>query len=156
MRLAFITSSDQPVYCFAELAKAVSTKAPGMSVEEFFVPSVYDIPFTIKQSKDFDLILACYLFDSESDASTAIEFTSKLMDVELMGTTRVVKMVEALDSADYDSADHWAELRDELVEKWSNIILGLLFDPTIFKPVNSFEDDENDGDQSEEEVGREK
>lgn len=150
MRIALIASADQSVYFFPELAKAISEKAPGMSVEEFFVPSAFDIPFQVKQSKDFDLIIACYLFDPETDATTAVDVSSKLVDAELLGDTRVVKMVEGLDPADYDSPDHWDETRIELVEKWSNIILGVLFDSSIFKPSLADEISGNEDDSSTE------
>lgn len=143
MKLALITSSEQPLYFFPELATALTEKVGDLEIEEFFVPFAFDIPFTANKCTDFDAILACYHYDSEQSGTAALVI-EKLVNVELSTGVKIIKAVEPIFDEDLDQEEDVNDFKTELVEKWSNIILGVLYDPSVFKPLPPVTEDENE------------
>lgn len=143
MKVALITSSEQPVYFFPELAAALVERVGDLEVEEYFVPFGFDIPFQAKQCKSCDVVLACYHYDSDQSATAAL-IIDKLVDVEISTGVKIVKAVEPIFDEDLDREEEVAAFKEALVEKWANMILGVLYDPSVFKPTPEAESDESD------------
>ena len=57
----------------------------------------------------------------------------KLVDVELETKTRILKAVEKDDYSDLDEAQ-FDEEKDNLVDHYSDIIIGILFNEISFEP----------------------
>lgn len=151
-RIALITSSEQPVSLFAELAEALHAESKELEFEEFYVPTALDIPMQAKQCSDFDLVFAFYLFDKEEEFKVRI-LLEGLIKAELENNVKIIKAVEEFEGI--DSEQELQELKHDLVEKWSQIVLGVLFDPEAFKPQDSVgEDTEGEG-EGELEEGKE-
>ena len=143
MKVALITSSEQPVYFFPELAAVLVERVSDLEIEEFFVPFGFDIPFQAKACKNFDAVLACYHYDSDQTATAALVI-DKLVDVELSTGVKIVKAVEPIFDEDLDREEDLAAFKDALVEKWSNMLLGVLYDSSVFKPAQPSDSAESD------------
>ncbi len=141
MKLALIASSDQSLYFFPELLERLASQVPDIAADEFFVPSALDMPFQAKQcGADVDCVFAFYAYDPENDTYSAL-LLDKLVNAEIAGNVKVIKALEPLDDGVPESAEELAAFKTDLAEKWSNIILGVLYDPAVFKPQEGNSDE---------------
>jgi len=148
MKIAFIADSEQELDVFPDLIEALSSEMKDLQAKELFVDSMLDIPAKCVECRDFDLIFAMHLHaegDDAKDSRIGI-LLEKLVDFELSHKVKVVKAIcpsgleDALTEEDFDAA------KEEFVEKWKAVILGVLFDDSVFrpKPAGDGEDDDED------------
>lgn len=151
IKIAFITDSEQSLYVFPELIEALSAEIKDLEPKEFFVPTALDIPAKCLEALDCELIFVQELFEKE-DFKLQI-LMEKLVDFELEHKVRVVKAIEPSELEDALTEEDFTAVKAEFVEKWSAVILGVLFDQEAFKP--SMEAGEEAEDESMEEEGEE-
>jgi hypothetical protein len=130
MKIAFVGYKENPVEIFKELAKELSKKISGLELEERFVPSLDDLPIVaFESSKDSDFIFV-FAVGEKSELKLVEE---KLIDVELQSQTRILKALEEDDFSGLVEEEYYME-KDKLVEKYVEIIVGILFNESEFEP----------------------
>ena len=131
MRISLIGFKDNSVNLFAELGKALSKKISGVELEERFAPFAEDIPvIALEASAESDFIFVFALVEEEEEAAF---LRRKLIDVELLTKTRILKAVDADDFSGLDE-DDFGQRKEEYVEKFTALILGILFNERSFAP----------------------
>jgi hypothetical protein len=152
LKIAFITDSEQQLYVFPELIEALSSEVKDLEAREFFVPSALDIPAKCLEALDCELIFVQELFEKE-DLKLQV-LMQKLVDFELEHKVKVVKAIEPSELEDALTEEDFTAVKSEFVEKWSQVILGVLFDQEVFKPSmevsENAEDESTEGEEQEE------
>ena len=142
MKIAFITDSEQQLYIFPELIEALSSEIKDLEPKEFFVPTALDIPAKCLEALECDLIFVQQLFEKE-DLKLQV-LMQKLVDFELEHKVKVVKAIEPSELEDALTEEDFAAVKAEFAEKWSQVILGVLFDQEAFKPSMEVEEEAED------------
>lgn len=131
MKITFIAYKENSIHFFKELARDLSKKISGLILEERFVPEVEDIPFVAQEStKNSDFVFVFLVNDDEEENDLIKE---KLIDIELKTKTRILKVVEN-EVFDYDNEAEYDEEKDNLAEKYSDMIVSILFNERDFEP----------------------
>ena len=106
------------------IPKSLSKKISGLEVSVRFVPFFEDIPIVcVEEASSSDFLVVFALLDEKSE----IDFLKdKLVDVELLTKTRILKWVEE-DSFSSKLTQDYFDQRDALVEDLSGTILSILF-----------------------------
>ncbi|MGI6589884.1 MAG: hypothetical protein ACOX1V_04470 [Candidatus Iainarchaeum sp.] len=132
MRISLIGYRGNSVNIFPELIKSLSKKISGLEVSVRFVPFFEDIPIVcVEEASSSDFLVVFALLDEKSE----IDFLKdKLVDVELLTKTRILKWVEE-DSFSSKLTQDYFDQRDALVEDLSGTILSILFKENDFVPV---------------------
>jgi len=131
MKISLIGCKDNSVNIFPELIKSLSKKISGLEVSTRFVPFFEDMPAVcIEESNSSDFLVAFALLEDEEE----IKFLKKkLVDVELLSKTRILKWVEE-DSLSGKKSDELTDQKEELVEDMSKTIVSILFNESDFLP----------------------
>ncbi len=131
MKISLIGCRDNSVNIFPQLVKILSKKISGLEVSVRFVPFFEDIPAVcMEESSSSDFLVAFALLEDEEE----IKFLKKkLVDVELLTKTRVLKWVEE-DSLSGKKSDELTDNIEELVDEVSKTIVSILFKESDFLP----------------------
>lgn len=134
MRISLIGCKDNSVNIFPALVKSLSKKISGLEVSVRFVPFFEDIPaVSMEEAASSNFVVAFALLGDEEE----IKFLKKkLVDVELLTKTRILKWVEE-DSLTGKRDDNFADEEAELVEEISKTVIGILFKESDFIPKES-------------------
>jgi len=131
MKISFIGCKENGVDIFPALAKSLSKKISGLELEERFVPAFEDMPLVAEEcAVESDFIFAFALVGSEEQASY---IKDKLIDVEIKTETRILKAVEE-DSMSNTNEENYDEQKEELVKKYTDLIVNILFNEREFEP----------------------
>ena len=131
MKLAFIATKDNSIHFFKELADSLSKNVSGLELVERFVPSIDDVPVVaLEESEEAEFIFVFAL--TENKEMVAI-VKDKLIDVELTSGTRILKIVEE-DSYSGTPEEEYYGVKEELVKKYSELIISILFNEVDFEP----------------------
>ncbi len=131
MRISFIGYKENPINFFKELALDLSHKVSGLELNERFVPSMEDLPIVaLEESEDSEFI---FVFAVTSDDAERLLIEEKLVDVELSSKTRILKAIELDDYSDLNE-EQYLEEKDTLVNHYSDVIIGILFNEISFEP----------------------
>lgn len=129
MKITFIGFKDNSIHFFKELAENLSKKISNLVLEERFVPFIEDIPLmAYETSKESDFIFIFVTTDDKDEQNLII---SKLIDVELNSKTRILKAISENISL---SEENYFEEKLELSEKYSDLIVSILFNEVEFEP----------------------
>ena len=130
MKITFIAYKDNPVNFFKELASELSKKILGLELGERFVPLIEDIPEVAQEAtEDSDFI---FVFAVTEDEEIKM-LETKLIDVELKTNVRMLKAIVSDEFSDLDEEEYQIE-KDEAVEKYTQMIVDILFNETAFEP----------------------
>lgn len=136
MKISLIGCRDNSVNIFPALIKSLSKKISGLEVSVRFVPFFEDVPAVcMEESESADFLVAFVLLGDEEDVRF---LKKKLVDVELLTKTRILKWVDE-DSFSNKKSDDGEDAKEELVEEMSKTILGILFKEADFIPLESDE-----------------
>ncbi|MFA5763275.1 MAG: hypothetical protein WC915_00510 [archaeon] len=131
MRISFIGYKENPINFFKELAADLSKKVSGLELNERFVPSLEDLPFVaLEETEDSEFI---FVFAVTTNDAERLLIEEKLVDVELSSRTRILKAIELDDYSDLDESQYLEE-KANLVDHYSDIIIGILFNEISFEP----------------------
>jgi len=137
MKIGLVACKDNSVDIFPELVKSLSKKISGLEVSVRFVPFFEDIPAVcIEESTSSDFLVAFALLEDEEEVNF---LKKKLVDVELLTKTRILKWVEE-DSLSGKKSDALIDDKEELVEKISKTIISILFKESDFIPKKEIEE----------------
>jgi hypothetical protein len=131
MRISFIGYKENPINFFKELAADLSKKVSGLELNERFVPEIEDLPIVALEETEGSEFIFVFAVTENDNERLMIE--EKLVDVELETKTRILKAVEKDDYSDLDEAQ-FDEEKDNLVDHYSDIIIGILFNEISFEP----------------------
>lgn len=130
MKITFIGCKDNSIHFFKELSDNLSKKISNLVIEERFVPFIEDIPLlAIESSKESDMI---FVFFTTDEAEIISLLKSKLIDVEMSTKTRILKGIE--NEISVNEEDYFEE-KLNLAEKYSDLIVSILFDEKKFQPT---------------------
>jgi riboflavin synthase len=130
MKITFIAYKDNPVNFSKELASELSKKISGLELAERFVPQIEDIPEVAQEAtEDSDFI---FVFAVTEDEEIKM-LETKLIDVELKTNVRMLKAIVSDEFSDLDEEEYQIE-KDEAVEKYTQMIVDILFNETAFEP----------------------
>jgi riboflavin synthase len=131
MKITFIAYKDNPVNFAKELASELSKKISGLELGERFVPQIEDIPEVAQEAtEDSDFI---FIFAVTDDGEEKKMLDAKLIDVELKTNVRMLKAIVADEFSDIDEEEYQIE-KDKTVEKYTQMIVDILFNETAFEP----------------------
>jgi hypothetical protein len=131
MKISFIGYKENSINFFKELALDLSKKVSGLELSERFVPEIDEIPIVaLEETAESDFVFVFVITDDE-ELKLLIE--NKLVDVELQSKTRILKAIEKDDFSGLEEAEYNEE-KDSLVEHYSDIIIGILFNEISFEP----------------------
>ena len=131
MKISFIGCKESEASIFKELAKALSKRISGLELAERFVPEVADLPFVAMEcAKESDFV---FVFAFAESAEQAAYVRDKLIDVEIATETRILKAVVE-DEVSGTDEDSYNEAKDELVKKYADLIVNILFNESEFEP----------------------
>ncbi len=131
MKISFIAVKDNPINIFKELAEELSKKVSGLELTQRFVPELDDLPIVaLEETEESDFIFVFAITDDENEK---LFLDEKLVDVELKTKTRILKAIEQDEFSDLGEEEYNAE-KDNLVEKYIKVILGILFNEEEFEP----------------------
>jgi hypothetical protein len=131
MRISFIGYKENPINFFKELAVDLSRKVSGLELNERFVPSLEDLPFVaLEETHDSEFI---FVFAITNNDTERLLIEEKLVDVELSSGTRILKAIEIDDYSDLNE-EQYLEEKDTLVNHYSDVIIGILFNEISFEP----------------------
>ncbi len=131
MRISFIGCKENTITIFKELARELSIKVSGLELAERFVPSIEDIPIVaLEESEQSDFIVVFAIIENEEEKKLLEE---KLVDVELKSQTRIFKGIEEDEFSDLEE-EEYLEVKDVLVQRYVDTILGILFNENEFEP----------------------
>jgi len=131
MKISFVGYKESGVNIFPDLAKALSGRISGLSLEERFVAFPEDLPFVaLECTKESDFVFVFAFVDNDELAE---ELKQKLVDVEIKSSTRILKAIEAggISSAE---EDEFLEEKEKLVQKYADLIVAVLFNENEFEP----------------------
>lgn len=134
MKISLIGCRDNSVNIFPALIKSLSKKISGLETSIRFVPFFEDVPAVcMEEASSSNFVIAFALLGDEEE----IKFLKKkLVDVELLTKTRILKWVEE-DSLTGKKTDALVDEEAELVEEISKTVLGILFKESDFIPKES-------------------
>jgi riboflavin synthase len=116
MKITFIAYKDNPVNFSKELASELS--------------KIEDIPEVAQEAtEDSDFI---FVFAVTEDEEIKM-LETKLIDVELKTNVRMLKAIVSDEFSDLDEEEYQIE-KDEAVEKYTQMIVDILFNETAFEP----------------------
>jgi hypothetical protein len=131
MKISLIGCRDNSVNIFPELIKSLSKKISGVEVSVRFVPFFEDIPAVcIEESSSSDFLV---VFAMVEDGGEVKFLKKKLIDVELLTKTRILKWVEE-DSLAGTKNDDYFDKKALLVDELSKTIISILFKESDFIP----------------------
>ncbi len=131
MKISLITWKENPFSIFKDLSMSLSKRISGLELEQRFVPFLEDLPIVAQEcSEDSDFIFVFALVEDNQDGKLIKE---KLIDVELNSKVRILKALEEDSLSGLDEED-FIEAKIELVEKYSDIIVSILFNENSFEP----------------------
>jgi hypothetical protein len=131
MKITFIGYKDNSISFFPQLAKALSKRISGLELEERFVPFAEDLPIVaLEASEESDFIFVFALLD---DAKTVDFIKKKLVDVEIVSKTRILKAVDEDEYSGMEEEDY-LDKKEELVTIFSDLIVKILFNEEDFEP----------------------
>ncbi|MDD4250906.1 MAG: hypothetical protein PHX27_01795 [Candidatus ainarchaeum sp.] len=129
MKISFIGCADNSINIFKAVAGALSKKISGLELNERFVPFVEDLPIVaLEETEESDFIFV-FVMVEENQKNFLIE---KLVDVEIKSGVRILKAVEIDEISDIDE-EEFIELKDSLVEKYSQLMVNILFNEIAFE-----------------------
>jgi riboflavin synthase len=109
----------------------LSKRISGLELEQRFVPFLEDFPIVAQEcSEDCDFVFAFALVEEDEDTKLIKE---KLIDVELKSSVRIFKAIEEDSFSGLDEED-FLESKNELVEKYCDVIVSILFNERAFEP----------------------
>ena len=131
MKISLIGWKDNSVNIFPQLVKSLSKKISGLEVSIRFVPFFEDIPAVcMEEASSSNFLIAFALLGEEEEVKF---LKKKLVDVELLTKTRVLKWVEE-DSFNGNKNDDLIDEKEELVEEISKTVVSILFKESDFVP----------------------
>jgi hypothetical protein len=131
MNISFVSTKGTPVNIFSDLAKALSKRISGLELEQRFVPFPEDLPgVALECAKNSDFVFVFALLEDEETVRFVKE---KLVEVELLSRTRILKAVEVDDFSGTKEED-FAAKKEELVEKYVDLVVAVLFNESEFEP----------------------
>jgi len=132
MRIFLVSDSKTNINFFPQLEAFLKKKIADAEIESVFVPFPEDIPAAVSGVKaESDLILVFVLYEELDYKIQAL--LNKLIDLEMRGKTKIVKVIE---ESEYGTLSEFRldQEKDKLAEKWGQFILNYLFKPGSFKP----------------------
>jgi riboflavin synthase len=100
-------------------------------LEKHFVPFPEDLPEMAREcAEESDFVFVFGFADDEEQAKMLRE---KLIDVEIATETKILKSVITDEFSDLDE-EEYLEQKNELVKKYSELIVGILFNEERFEP----------------------
>jgi hypothetical protein len=130
MKISFVGFKDNPVSIFSELAEGLSKKISGLELSERFVPFLEDLPIVaLEEANESDFIFVFAVVE-ENKKDFLLD---KLIDVEVKTETRILKAIEFDEFSDLEEEEFF-EQKELLVEKYVDIIVGILFNELEFEP----------------------
>ncbi len=129
MKISFIGCKEDSLNIFKELAGELSKKVSGLELNERFVPFLEDLPIVaLEESDESDFIFVFAL----TEENRKDFFLKKLIDVEIKTGVRILKAIEIDEFSDLDEEEFF-EQKDLLVEKYSDLIVNILFNEIEFE-----------------------
>jgi hypothetical protein len=131
MKITFIANKDNSITFFKELASNLSKKISNLVLEERFTCFIEDVPIVaLESSKESDFI---FVYINSDDSAESLMLKEKLIDVELRSKTRILKVIES-DTYSAAEEEDYLEFKNNLAEKYSNLIVSILFNEIEFEP----------------------
>ncbi|HNV01163.1 MAG TPA: hypothetical protein PKK60_01915 [archaeon] len=131
MKISLIAWKENPFNLFKDLSICLSKRISGLEFEERFVPFLEDFPIVAQEcSEDSDFIFAFALVEEGAEINLVKE---KLVDVELKSKIRIFKAIEEDVVSGLDE-EEFLESKNELVEKYCDTIVSILFNERAFEP----------------------
>ncbi len=131
MKISLIGCRDNSVNVFPQLVKLLSAKISGLEVSVRFVPFFEDIPAVcIEEASNSNFLVA---FAQVGDDEEVKFLKKKLVDVELLTKTRILKWVEE-DSLSGEKTDDLTDEVQDLTEEISKTVISILFKESDFIP----------------------
>ena len=136
MKISLIGCRDNSVNIFPQLVKLLSAKISGLEVSVRFVPFFEDVPAVcIEEASTSNFLVAFAQLEDDEE----IKFLKKkLVDVELLTKTRILKWVEE-DSLSGKKTDDLTDELQDLAEEISKTVISILFKESDFIPKDKEE-----------------
>ena len=132
MHVFLVSDSKTGINFFPKLEEFLKGKIADLELETVFLPFPEDIPGAVSNVlKEADLVFVFVLFEEMDYKIQAL--LNKLIDLEMKGETKIVKVIEESEIASMDEMRLESE-RQRLAEKWSKFLLDYLFKPGSSKP----------------------
>ena len=132
MKIFLVSDSKTPINFFPLLENELKQKIADLDLGTVFVPFPEDIPAAVNEVLDeADLVFVFVLYEEMSFKIQSL--LSKLIDLDMKGKTKIVKVIEE-DDLENNSSTQLEEEKEKLAEKWGQFILNRLFKPEKFKP----------------------
>lgn len=133
MKISLVGNLESPMNIFDDLARDLSKKISGLELEKRFVPFAEDLPEMAREcAQESDLVFVFGFAESEEQAKMLRE---KLIDAEIASETKILKSVTVDEYSDLEEEDYRRQ-KEELAKKYSDIIVGVLFNEERFEPEN--------------------
>jgi hypothetical protein len=131
MKISFIGCKNNNIDIFRGLAEKLSKKVSGLELNERFVPFVEDVPIVaLEESEESDFVLVFVVLEEPNSF-----LMEKLVDVELKTGVRILKIILNDDFSDLEE-EEFLEQKDLLIDKYVDLIIGILFNETEFEPID--------------------
>lgn len=134
MKIALLSDSETGINIFSKLREKLSAKIADAEIEEHFVPSPEDLPLKAKELTESNTLVFVFSLYFEKDSSVEM-LVEKLVDIELETGKKIVKAIEESEVGDISTEEALEEERERLAEKWTDIIVKILFFPKDFAPT---------------------
>ena len=132
MHIFLVSDSKTGINFFPLLEQLLRKKIAGLDCDTVFVPFPEDIPAAVSAVMgEADLIFVFVLYEEMNFKVQAL--LNKLIELEMSGEARIIKVVEESEIEGMDEMRLDTE-RETLAEKWGKFILDYLFKPDSFKP----------------------
>jgi len=132
MQIFLVSDSKTGINFFSELEDFLQKKIADADVDTIFVPFPEDVPAAVSNVlEEADLIFVFVLYE-EMDYKVQT-LLSKLVEADMQGKTKIVKVVEESDVGNLNEMQLEKE-KEKLAKKWGQFIIDLLFKPEKFEP----------------------
>ncbi len=132
MHIFLVSDSKTGINFFPQLEQFLRRRIVDADIDTMFLPFPEDIPAAVSSVQgEADLVFVFVLYEELDYKIKAL--LDKLIEIEMEGKTRVIKVIEESGLGSLDSIGLEHE-KDNLAEKWGQFILDYLFKPEKFKP----------------------
>ena len=132
MHIFLVSDSKTGINFFPELEALLREKIADLEIDTAFVPFPEDVPAAVSDIlEEADLVFVFVLYEELDFKIQAL--LNKLIELEMRGKTKIVKVVEESELPQMDSM-RLREEKAKLAEKWSGFLMDYLFKPDAFAP----------------------